>query len=375
MSHYKFDKILIKNKTLNKSKRYKMENKNNQGLQSLLHWMEVNESGPYTAIRAALLSQMKSSVCKNLMFHFQYAEKAKSASQVIFSLMQSNFSELLSYGDDELIIFSEGNPLCVVDISSYSTYLSISMTGIEPIVNQVVDLIEATGRTKKQPIVSRIFKNNYGFDTTELTLPVLNTVENVSAFYPFIDATPDEMWNEFKNSSANVLLFIGPPGTGKTSYIRQMLDCRGYEEEVHLVDNESLLLDPELMGYVQSDADMNLLITEDADRFVAKREDDNVSMVGLLNASSGLAGGRVKFIISTNLPNLNDVDEALIRPGRCHKVVQFCKLKPEQAIAARKAAGLPNEHLGFSKDVTLAEALNTENGAKKLVMGMGFISK
>lgn len=364
-----------KHKKLSKQEKLQVENTQKDGLQTLLHWMEVNESGPYSAIPATLLSQMKSSVKEDLMFHFQHSEKFKQANQTFTQLLKENFKSMLMFGDDEMIIFEYDSPVCVVSTRVLSTYLEISITGLESMVKKVVNCIEATGRTKKQPIVSRIHKNTYGFDAIELTLPVVKDVENIAAFYPFVDQTPEAMWKEFSESSSNVLLFIGPPGVGKTNYIRRMIDARGYEDEVHLVDNEALLLDPDLMGYVQSDASMSLLITEDADRFVAKRQDENISMVGLLNASAGIAGGRIKFIISTNLPNLNEVDEALVRPGRCHKVVQFRKLKPEEALAARESAGLTNEGISFDGDVTLAETLNTDNGSKKLMTGMGFSLK
>lgn len=364
-----------KNKKRRRQERLQVENTQKDGLKTLLHWMEVRESGPYSALPATLLSQMKSSVQEDLMFHFQHNEKFNQAQKTFTQLIKDNFTDILMFGDDEMIIFEDNSPVSVVSVGIRSTYLEISITGLESMVKQVVGCIENTGRTKKQPIVSRIHKNSYGFDTIELTLPAVKNVENISSFYPFVDQTPEEMWKDFSESASNVLLFIGPPGVGKTNYIRRMIDARGYEDEVHLVDNEALLMDPDLMGYVQSDASMNLLITEDADRFVAKRQDENISMVGLLNASAGIAGGRIKFIISTNLPNLNEVDEALVRPGRCHKVVQFRKLNPEEALLARKSVGLSNEGITFTGQVTLAEALNVDNGSKKLMTGMGFSLK
>jgi hypothetical protein len=52
------------------------------------------------------------------------------------------------------------------------------------------------------------------------------------------------------------------------------------------------------------------------------------------------AQGR-KIIFSTNLPNLGDLDEALVRPGRCFARVFVRALKPEEAsaLATEMAAG------------------------------------
>lgn len=342
-------------------------------LARLLYWMEVNESGPFQATSPVLLSHSKSSTCKDLMFHYKHGETADQTQNQLREVLNGSFQGILSYSNDELVFLDDkDNSLkATIDTHEYATYLLIRIMGEINFVAQVEEVIKATGRTKKQPIVSRIFKTNHGFDTIDLTLPEVKAVENIQAFYPFLEQTPQQMWDEFNNSSANVLVFIGEPGTGKTSLIRQMLDHRGYETNIHLVDNETTLLDPELMGYVQSDAEIRLLVTEDADRFVAKREDHNASMVGLLNASSGLAGGRVKFLISTNLKSLNSVDEALIRPGRCHKVIQFKKLTPDQANEARLSSGLEPMH--FEDDVTLAQALNGVNNNTKMMRKVGFI--
>lgn len=70
-----------------------------------------------------------------------------------------------------------------------------------------------------------------------------------------------------------------------------------------------------------------------------------------------------KIIFPTNLPNLRVVDEALLRPGRAFKVIEFKRLSYDEANTARAAINLPNI---VSKDTTdtytLAEALNYTEG-------------
>jgi ATP-dependent 26S proteasome regulatory subunit len=38
-----------------------------------------------------------------------------------------------------------------------------------------------------------------------------------------------------------------------------------------------------------------------------------------------------KIIFTTNLPNVTDIDDALIRPGRCHAIRHLRNLTPEEA--------------------------------------------
>jgi len=39
-----------------------------------------------------------------------------------------------------------------------------------------------------------------------------------------------------------------------------------------------------------------------------------------------------KVIFTTNLPNINDIDDALLRPGRCYAVKNLRSLEPGEAL-------------------------------------------
>ena len=57
-------------------------------------------------------------------------------------------------------------------------------------------------------------------------------------------------------------------------------------------------------------------------------------MYSLLSSSNGLITtslGFKKIILSTNLPNTNKIDEALIRPGRCFSIVSTRKLTIDES--------------------------------------------
>jgi ATP-dependent 26S proteasome regulatory subunit len=51
-----------------------------------------------------------------------------------------------------------------------------------------------------------------------------------------------------------------------------------------------------------------------------------------LNASDGLISMKGKKIIfTTNIPNIGDIDDALIRPGRCFDILNFRNLTKLEA--------------------------------------------
>ena len=64
-------------------------------------------------------------------------------------------------------------------------------------------------------------------------------------------------------------------------------------------------------------------VVEDVDHLLTPRVDGNTEMHRFLAVADGVvrAQGR-KIIFTTNLPNIGDLDEALVRPGRCFATVR-----------------------------------------------------
>jgi hypothetical protein len=67
---------------------------------------------------------------------------------------------------------------------------------------------------------------------------------------------------------------------------------------------------------------------EDADHLLMPRSDGNDKLHRFLCVADGVvrALGR-KIIFTTNLPNIGDIDEALVRPGRCFAVLRTRNLE------------------------------------------------
>src|SRR5262249_30318823 len=83
-------------------------------------------------------------------------------------------------------------------------------------------------------------------------------------------------------------------------------------------------------------------VIEDADHVLKPRSDGNDHLHRFLTIADGVvrAQGR-KIVFSTNLPNVGDLDDALVRPGRCFARVHVRTLTSEEAeaLALEIAAG------------------------------------
>lgn len=203
-------------------------------------------------------------------------------------------------------------------------------------------------------------------DSTSVPLnyrPALKTA------YPWLNKDLNEYIEEFLNSSANVLILIGQPGTGKTTFIKNIIHRAGGDAKV-AYDEKVLNTDDFFAGFIEDDC--RFLVMEDADAFLSARQDGNSMMHKFLNVSDGLVSAAdKKLVFSTNLPNIRDIDSALLREGRCFDVLQFRALTRDESKKVYEEAGVDKE-LPDGNEFTLAELFNTQLHQKKTT-GIGFI--
>jgi hypothetical protein len=139
--------------------------------------------------------------------------------------------------------------------------------------------------------------------------------------YPEIPGGVHAFIDRYLDAEETVLIVQGPPGTGKTRLIRAILgamsrrrsaQCRAlYTGDTKCLENDEIFV-KFITGW--DDA----FVVEDADHLLKPRAEGNEHLHRFLTIADGVvrAQGR-KIIFSTNLPNVGDLDDALIRPGRC----------------------------------------------------------
>lgn len=221
------------------------------------------------------------------------------------------------------------------------------------------------------PILTRLSLDNMGgLDSNNILFNAPKIEMPSSIMYPWFTDSPETIAHSFMKSSANVLVLYGDPGTGKTTFIKKILQNVGFEENrsVNVVDTPDVMNSPELVSSIYASKNKDIYIFEDVDRHLYSRKEGNDVMAGLLNAAEGLASPDVKIIISTNIKNLSDIDSALIRPGRCFKTLEFVKLEQHEQIAVREFLGL-DVSVCTANRKSLAEVMNEKATEKPVTFG------
>jgi hypothetical protein len=181
------------------------------------------------------------------------------------------------------------------------------------------------------------------------------TYPSYDEYYPYIEGGIEKFIDDYIKSTSSILIFIGEPGTGKTSLLRHMIHSRKLRAQMTF--EESILSRESFYIDYAANASHNLLIIEDADLILSPREDQNKLMARLLNISDGLVKlDRKKMIFTTNLANVGKIDPAMTRPGRCFDVVHFRPLSRSEAKLAAAKAGIERDFDG--SEITLAELFN-----------------
>jgi hypothetical protein len=183
------------------------------------------------------------------------------------------------------------------------------------------------------------FSGGFG-GTTGATFEELADPALLDEAYPTLGEPVARFIERYLAARESILILQGPPGTGKTRLVRAILAAisrrKGASAHVlYTADRRALEGDRIFLQFITGEHDA--FVIEDADHILTSRASGNENVHRFLAVADGVvrAQGR-KILFTTNLPNVHDIDDALLRPGRCFGTVRTRALSRGEAMNALK---------------------------------------
>lgn len=167
----------------------------------------------------------------------------------------------------------------------------------------------------------------------------------VDEMYEHVD--PVLLCKEFIKAKESLLFMHGKPGVGKSTIIKYLMNELATSKWIlkPIIDgwrtnDTSTLWYIKDLQVLESDffwtkllsREPEIVVLDDFMKGLQKGRDGSRStfVEKLLSISDGIFSVRTKFVVTTNLEKAQ-VDEALVRPGRCYDFVEMEELSPEYA--------------------------------------------
>jgi hypothetical protein len=159
-------------------------------------------------------------------------------------------------------IIEEGtNNFIKFDVNSNST--TVRAFGDIEFAEDMIEIVESNF-----DVVSSYIEWVYGADGNSVNVPLNRDRLPVEEMYPFLNGESlGDYYDRYMESSANILLLIGPPGTGKTTFIRGLLAHRNCSAIV-TYDAGILEKDGFFAKFIEDDAEV--MVLEDSDAFLKR---------------------------------------------------------------------------------------------------------
>lgn len=221
----------------------------------------------------------------------------------------------------------------------------------------------------KEHKIKYVYKTHYGYETKDLKIN--NQIKNL--FDNYNDTLPHQSLTDFINGGdSGISILYGAPGTGKTSYIRYLID-QNPNRDFYWLD-QSAFYEMNNADFIEFLCDIkdSVVILEDCECILKSREETpNTVLSSILNLSDGMLGDSLclKFICTFNT-DLQSLDKALLRKGRLKMQYEFENLSKDKVAKLFEKLGI--EETPTEMAICDVYNIDTNNGIKKETKKIGF---
>ncbi len=212
----------------------------------------------------------------------------------------------------------------------------------------------------RTPTFKVLTKTHSNFQTEDVRTEKvkINLVDNYNN--DFIEVS-ERIQESISSKESGLILLFGEPGTGKTTYIKNLISDNHQNSNFIFVQNEFVnnLLDPDFISFLLKQRN-SILIIEDAEKVITSRENIKEESVvsTILQLTDGLFSDYLNIkIICTFNTNLSKIDTALLRKGRMISMYEFKKLSTQKTNRLLNKIGFENS----DKELSLSDIFNSDN--------------
>lgn len=245
-------------------------------------------------------------------------------------------------------------------------YYDLSAPELETWVRQTNHQLRQAFGKERKPAFQVLCQNRHCFYTQEVQTDEFQI--DVARHYNDDFQEVDQLIRQsLANTQGGLILLHGTPGTGKTTYIKSLIN-RFKDQEFIFVQNEFVkqLLHPDFISFMLRYRNA-VLIIEDGEKVLTSRDQDNENSVvsTILQLTDGLFSDYLNIkIICTFNTHLDRIDKALLRKGRMIAYYEFKPLSNQKSKALMKDLGQEVT----DQEMTLADIFNGHfnyNGKQK----------
>jgi hypothetical protein len=270
--------------------------------------------------------------------------------------------------ESHILFLKEGLLMCVEKNKSVIVHNNLFSS------DEIERIISALQRCKVQPKVRKkrefgmVVRGDYGgFEINKFEVSENFSNEIIDHYNDDLhDITPKLLQFVEDPKKGGLVLLHGTAGTGKTSYLRYLIQQTQTDFLYLPQDVFSNMSDPAFIPFIAKQKG-SVIVLEDCEELLKPRNQSHLPMgiSNLLNLADGLLGDALRLkIICTFNTELTNIDHALLRKGRLFQRYEFCPLSLD------KTNHLLKKQVGDVQAVqgmTLAEIFNYElenNSAK-----------